>query len=102
MMAATLAKGTTVIKNAAMEPEIKWLAEMLNASGAKIEGAGTPIITVRGGSVLSQKGHAYPVIPDRIEMRESLNRIFKKPLQQEEWRDIDIKMEEAELTGVVL
>ena len=67
MMAATLAKGTTVIKNAAMEPEIKWLAEMLNASGAKIEGAGTPIITVRGGSVLAQKGHAYSVIPDRIE-----------------------------------
>ncbi len=67
MMAATLAKGTTVIKNAAMEPEIKWLAEMLNASGAKIEGAGTPIITVKGGSVLCQKGKAYRVVPDRIE-----------------------------------
>ena len=46
----------------------------------------------------------YPsvMIPDRIEMRESLNRIFKKPLQVEEWLDIDIKAEEGELGGVVL
>ena len=46
----------------------------------------------------------YPsvMIPDRIEVRESLNRIFKKPLQLEEWLDIDIKMDENELGGVVL
>lgn len=67
MMAAILAKGTTVIKNAAMEPEIIWLAEILNASGARIDGAGTPTITIRGGSRLEQKGGAYHVIPDRIE-----------------------------------
>ena len=71
MMAATLGKGTTVIKNAAMEPEIAWLADVLNASGAKIEGAGTPIITIKGGSPLAQKqdkqGKAFRVIPDRIE-----------------------------------
>ena len=67
MMAATLAKGVTTIKNAAMEPEIVWLAELLNASGAHIEGAGTPTITIRGGARLTQKGKAYPVIPDRIE-----------------------------------
>ena len=67
MMAAVLAKGTTTIKNAAMEPEIVWLAEILNASGAHIDGAGTPTITIRGGVRLVQKGKAYSVISDRIE-----------------------------------
>jgi len=71
MMAATLAKGTTVIKNAAMEPEIKWLATMLNASGAHIEGAGTPTITIHGGELLAQdkaiSKERFHVVPDRIE-----------------------------------
>ena len=73
MMAATLAKGTTVIKNAAMEPEIKWLAEMLNASGAHIEGAGTSTITIKGGSALmmpkkySGTHNPFHIVPDRIE-----------------------------------
>jgi UDP-N-acetylglucosamine 1-carboxyvinyltransferase len=68
MMAAVLAHGTTVIKNAAMEPEIVWLAQLLNASGAKIKGAGTPTITILGGSLLAQKkGSVGIVIPDRIE-----------------------------------
>lgn len=66
MMAATQAKGGTIIKNAAMEPEIGWLADLLNASGAQIRGAGTPTITIRGGSLLSQK-KPVRVIPDRIE-----------------------------------
>lgn len=70
MMAAVLAKGTTVIKNAAMEPEIKWLADMLAASGAHIEGAGTSTITIKGGTLLAQSGKnpkAFHVVPDRIE-----------------------------------
>lgn len=67
MMAATQAVGVTHIRNAAMEPEIAWLAELLNASGAKIEGAGTPTITIKGGGLLSQKGKAFRVVPDRIE-----------------------------------
>jgi UDP-N-acetylglucosamine 1-carboxyvinyltransferase len=66
MMAATLAKGTTVIKNAAMEPEIVWLADILNASGAHIRGAGTPTITIDGGESLSSKKE-FRVVPDRIE-----------------------------------
>ena len=67
IMAAILAKGTTVIRNAAMEPEIIWLADILNKSGAHISGAGTPIITVRGSKLLSQTKGAFRVIPDRIE-----------------------------------
>ncbi len=74
MMAAVLAKGTTVIRNAAMEPEIKWLADMLCASGANIEGAGTSTITIRGGATLSCENKkslkvrdAFRVVPDRIE-----------------------------------
>ncbi len=67
MMTAVLAKGKTVIKNAAMEPEIVWLAELLNASGAKITGVGTPTITIEGGGLLSAPKSSFPVIPDRIE-----------------------------------
>ena len=67
MMAGVLAKGTTVIKNAAMEPEIADLACFLNKCGAKISGAGTPTITIKGGKLLSGKGHQYKTMPDRIE-----------------------------------
>ncbi len=67
MMAGVLAKGTTVIKNAAMEPEIVDLAEFLNKCGAKIAGAGTPTITIKGGKLLSGKGSTYKTMPDRIE-----------------------------------
>ncbi len=67
MMAAVLAKGETVIKNAAMEPEIVWLADLLNASGARISGAGTPSITIRGGRPLVAPQKPFRVIPDRIE-----------------------------------
>ncbi|RWC52847.1 UDP-N-acetylglucosamine 1-carboxyvinyltransferase [Mesorhizobium sp.] len=65
MMAAALAKGETVLENAACEPEIVNLGECLNAMGAKISGAGTPTITIDGVESLS--GARVRVIPDRIE-----------------------------------
>jgi UDP-N-acetylglucosamine 1-carboxyvinyltransferase len=65
LMAAALAKGETVLENAAREPEIVNLAECLNAMGAKISGAGTSTITIDGVDSLS--GARHRVIPDRIE-----------------------------------
>lgn len=67
MMAAVLAKGTTVIKNAALEPEIVWLAGLLNNAGAKISGAGTTTITIKGVSKLAAGSRKWEVMPDRIE-----------------------------------
>jgi UDP-N-acetylglucosamine 1-carboxyvinyltransferase len=65
MMAATLAEGTTVIENAACEPEIEDLATLLNAMGARISGAGSSTVTIKGVSALH--GTAHEVIPDRVE-----------------------------------
>ncbi len=65
MLAAVLAEGQTVLENAAREPEIGDLADCLNAMGAKVEGAGTPTVTITGVSRL--KGATHAVIPDRIE-----------------------------------
>jgi len=65
MMAATLARGTTVIENAAQEPEVADLAGFLVAMGARISGAGTNTITIEG--VESLRGADYTVLPDRIE-----------------------------------
>jgi UDP-N-acetylglucosamine 1-carboxyvinyltransferase len=65
LMAASLARGETLIENAACEPEIVNLAECLNKMGARIEGAGTPTITIEGVSSLS--GARHRIIPDRIE-----------------------------------
>lgn len=65
MMAAALAEGTTILKNAAREPEVQDLANFLNALGAKIEGAGTDTITIEG--VPSLGGGEYSIVPDRIE-----------------------------------
>ena len=65
LMAASLAKGTSVIENAAQEPEVQDLANLLNAMGARISGAGGPSITVEGVERLH--GCDYTVIPDRIE-----------------------------------
>jgi len=65
MMAAALAKGDTVLENAAREPEIVNLADCLNAMGAKVSGAGTPTIAIEG--VTSLHGARHAVIPDRIE-----------------------------------
>jgi len=65
MMAASLASGKTTIRNAAMEPEIEDLAELLNKMGARIKGAGTPIIEIEGVEHLG--GAEHTIIPDRIE-----------------------------------
>ena len=66
LMAAALAKGTTVLKNAAREPEIVDLAACLTKMGAQIEGAGTGTITVQGVDRLT--GATHPVVTDRIEL----------------------------------
>jgi UDP-N-acetylglucosamine 1-carboxyvinyltransferase len=66
LMAATLAKGTTVIENAAREPEIVDLADCLMKMGAQIEGAGTGTITIQGVDRLG--GATHPVVTDRIEL----------------------------------
>ncbi|PKN39196.1 MAG: UDP-N-acetylglucosamine 1-carboxyvinyltransferase [Deltaproteobacteria bacterium HGW-Deltaproteobacteria-2] len=65
MMAATLAQGTTVLNNAAREPEVVNLADVLKSMGAKISGAGTDVITIKG--VTSLKPTESAIIPDRIE-----------------------------------
>jgi UDP-N-acetylglucosamine 1-carboxyvinyltransferase len=65
MMAAALAQGTTVLENAAREPEVVDLADCLNAMGARIEGAGTAVITVEGVDALG--GARHEIMPDRIE-----------------------------------
>ena len=67
MMAALLSDGMTIIKNAAMEPEIKNVADFLVACGAKIYGAGTHTITVEGGQLLTAGKKIFHTIPDRIE-----------------------------------
>ena len=65
LMAATLAEGTTILENAAREPEVVDLAVFLNSMGAKITGAGTDTITIEGVEKLS--GTKHNVMPDRIE-----------------------------------
>ena len=65
MMAAALARGRTVIENAAREPEVEELGNVLNKMGARVQGAGTPIITIEGVDELQAIEHA--IMPDRIE-----------------------------------
>ncbi len=65
MMAAALAEGVTIIESAACEPEVVDLADFLNAMGAKVQGAGSPTITITG--VKQLHGAEHRVIPDRIE-----------------------------------
>jgi UDP-N-acetylglucosamine 1-carboxyvinyltransferase len=65
MMAASLADGKTVITNAAQEPEIEDLADLLNKMGARIKGAGTPTMEIEGVEALG--GAEHTIIPDRIE-----------------------------------
>jgi UDP-N-acetylglucosamine 1-carboxyvinyltransferase len=65
MMAACLAQGTTVLENAAREPEVVDLAQCLSAMGAKISGAGTDVITIEGVTQLHAATHR--IMPDRIE-----------------------------------
>ncbi|HEV2706857.1 MAG TPA: UDP-N-acetylglucosamine 1-carboxyvinyltransferase [Pyrinomonadaceae bacterium] len=65
MMAGALAEGQTVLRNAAREPEIVDLAELLNRMGARVRGAGTPDVTIEGVEALG--GAEHTIIPDRIE-----------------------------------
>jgi UDP-N-acetylglucosamine 1-carboxyvinyltransferase len=65
MMAATLAKGKTVLQNAAMEPEVVELAQVLNKMGARIDGMGTKVIQIEGVESLQATDHE--IVPDRIE-----------------------------------
>ena len=65
LMAATLARGTTVLRNAAREPEVEDLADLLNRMGARVRGAGTDTITIEGVEHLGAAEHT--IIPDRIE-----------------------------------
>jgi UDP-N-acetylglucosamine 1-carboxyvinyltransferase len=65
LLAAVLAQGTTVLENCAREPEIVDLADCLNAMGAKVEGAGSETITIKG--VAKLHGAVHAVVPDRIE-----------------------------------
>ena len=65
IMAAILAKGRTILKNCACEPEVKSLADFLNSCGAKISGAGTSYVTIDGIERL--KGGTHKTIPDRVE-----------------------------------
>jgi UDP-N-acetylglucosamine 1-carboxyvinyltransferase len=65
MMAAALADGTTILENAACEPEVEDLARLLNGMGASVEGAGTATVTIHGVPALH--GTSHRIIPDRIE-----------------------------------
>jgi UDP-N-acetylglucosamine 1-carboxyvinyltransferase len=65
IMAAALADGTTILENAASEPEVEDLAQLLNAMGARVEGAGTATVTIHGVAALG--GASHRIIPDRIE-----------------------------------
>ena len=100
MMAATLAEGTTVIENAAREPEVVDLANCLNSMGAKVSGAGTGTIKIEGVSNLS--GTHYKVLPDRIETGTFLvaaaisgGRIKLKDTQPELLESVIVKLQEA-------
>lgn len=100
MMAATLAKGTTVIENAAREPEVVDLAHYLNKMGAKISGIGTATLTIEGVSSLS--GTDYKILPDRIETGTYLvaaaltrGRVKLKDTDANQLESVLLKLEEA-------
>jgi len=67
LMAATLAEGTTIIENAAKEPEVTDLAHFLNKMGAKITGIGTDVLVIEGVEKLGVDSIHYDILPDRIE-----------------------------------
>jgi len=67
LMAAVLAEGTTIIENAAKEPEVTDLAHFLNKMGAKITGIGTDVLVIEGVEKLGVKNVHYDILPDRIE-----------------------------------
>ena len=100
MLAAVLGKGETIIRNAAMEPEIEDLQNFLNRMGAKIEGAGTNIISIKG--VHSLKNLSYNIMPDRIEAGTLLcataitgGKIVLEKANIEHIKPIIVKLEEA-------
>ncbi len=100
LMAAALAQGTTIIENAAREPEVVDLADCLNAMGAQIEGAGTDTITIEGVERLN--GTGYQVLPDRIETGTYLlagaitgGRVKVKDTRPDTLEAVLLKMEEA-------
>ena len=100
MMAAALADGETVIENAAQEPEVIDLADLLIAMGARVRGAGTPTITIDGVDQLH--GADYAVIPDRIEAATFLlagaitrSELFVGPVVPEHLGAVITKLEEA-------
>lgn len=100
MMAGVLAVGTTVIKNAAREPEVEDLANFLNMLGAKVSGAGTDTITIEGVEELG--GGHYRVLPDRIEAGTYLTaaactrgRIKVKDICPNTLESVLLKLEEA-------
>jgi len=100
MMAATLADGTTIIENAAREPEVTDLANCLNAMGARVSGAGTDTITIEGVDRLG--GCRYSVLPDRIETGTYLvgaamtgGRIKVKDTQPHLLESVLVKLREA-------
>ena len=100
MMAATLAEGTTVIENAAREPEVVDLAKYLNSMGAKISGIGTATLEIEG--VKSLHGTDYHILPDRIETGTYLvaaaitrGKIKLKDTDANELEAVLLKLEEA-------
>lgn len=100
MMAATLADGTTVIENAAREPEVVDLAHYLNKMGARIEGIGTATLTIEG--VKSLSGTDYKILPDRIETGTYLvaaaltrGRVKLKDTDANQLEAVLLKLEEA-------
>lgn len=100
MMAAVLAEGTTILENAAREPEVVDLAEFLIAMGAKITGLGTSTLTIEG--VESLKGCHFNVVADRIEAGTFLvagaatrGRVKVKPIRQDILEAVIVKLKEA-------
>ncbi len=100
MMAATLAEGTTIIENAAREPEVVDLARYLNKMGAKIKGVGTATIEIEG--VRSLSGTSYKILPDRIETGTYLvaaamtrGNIKLKDTDANQLESVILKLEEA-------
>jgi UDP-N-acetylglucosamine 1-carboxyvinyltransferase len=100
MMAGALAKGQTILKNAAREPEVRDLANFLNSLGANIQGAGTDTIVIEGVEQLS--GGTYRVLPDRIEAGTYLTaaamtrgKIKLKDIHPETLESVLIKLHEA-------
>ncbi len=100
LMAATLARGTTIIENAAREPEVVDLADCLNAMGAQIGGAGTDTLVIEGVEQLH--GTRYQVLPDRIETGTYLlagaitgGRVKVKDTRPDNLEAVLLKLEEA-------